>query len=69
LIRESAAYVARVATITDAGGALESQRDRVVSRLSKVSSEQAAFRYAPGKWSVTEVIGHISDNERVFAYG
>ena len=65
---ESAAYVDRVETITDAGGALESQRDRVVSRLSKLSSEQAAFRYAPGKWSVTEMIGHVSDNERVFAY-
>ena len=64
----SAAYVARVEPITDAGGALESQRDRFVSRLSGLSGEQAAFRYAPGKWSVTEVIGHVSDNERVFAY-
>ena len=65
---DSAAYVARVEPITDAGGALESQRDRCVSRLSRLSGEQAAFRYAPDKWSVTEVIGHVSDNERVFAY-
>ena len=65
---ESGRYVARVETITDAGGALESQRDRVMARLSKLSSEQTAFRYAPGKWSVNDVIGHISDNERVFAY-
>ena len=65
---ESGRYVARVETITDAGGALESQRDRVTARLSTLSSEQTAFRYAPGKWSVNEVIGHVSDNERVFAY-
>src|SRR6188474_3233940 len=65
---ESGRYVARVETITDAGGALESQRDRVTARLSKLSSEQTAFRYAPGKWSVNEVIGHVSDAERIFAY-
>jgi hypothetical protein len=33
-----------------------------------LSGEQAAYRYALGKWSVAEVIGHLSDNERVFAY-
>ena len=25
-------------------------------------------RYAPGKWSVKEVIGHLADAERIFAY-
>ena len=65
---EHAGYVTRVEQIADAGGALESQRDRFVARLSGLSGEQAAFRYAPGKWCVTEVIGHVSDNERVFAY-
>ena len=50
---EHAGYVARVEAIADAGGALELQRDRVVARLSRLSGEQAAFRYAPGKWSVT----------------
>jgi hypothetical protein len=65
---ESGTYIARVETITDAGGALESQRDRVMARLSTLSGGQAAFRYAPGKWSVNDVIGHSADNERVFAY-
>lgn len=64
----AAPYVARVEPITDAGGALETQRDRVVSRLSSLSGEQAAFRYAPRSWSVTEMIGHMSDAERVFSY-
>lgn len=36
--------------------------------LSGVSEAQAMFRYQPGKWSVKEVLGHITDGERVFAY-
>ena len=36
--------------------------------LSGVTEPQALFRYAPGKWSVKEVLGHIIDGERVFGY-
>lgn len=36
--------------------------------LSGVSEPQAGFRYAPDKWSVKEVLGHMMDCERVFAY-
>jgi DinB family protein len=64
----AAAYVARIGAVDDAGRQLETQRDRVVSLLSGLSAAQAASRYAPGKWSVTEVVGHLSDAERVFAY-
>ncbi len=32
------------------------------------SEELAAFRYAEGKWSVKEVVGHITDCERIFGY-
>jgi len=64
----AAGYVARVDAVLDAGRALETQRDRVVAVLSPLSNEQAAFRYAPGKWSVTEIAGHLADAERIFAY-
>ena len=56
-----ARYIARVDSVTDAGRQFEAQRDRVAARLSRLSSDQAAFRYAPGKWSVTEVVGHVAD--------
>lgn len=36
--------------------------------LAAASEEQAMHRYAPGKWSVKEVVGHLCDAERIFAY-
>jgi hypothetical protein len=36
--------------------------------LRAVRPEKADFAYAPGKWSVKEVIGHMGDVERVMAY-
>lgn len=36
--------------------------------LSDLPEEKAEFRYAPGKWSLKEVIGHISDTERIMSY-
>lgn len=40
---------------------------RTVALLTPLDETQAAFRYAPGKWSVKEVVGHVIDAERVFA--
>jgi hypothetical protein len=36
--------------------------------LSGLSEQQAAYRYAPGKWSLKEALGHVTDTERIFAY-
>ncbi len=33
--------------------------------LETLTEEQGNFRYAPGKWSVKQVIGHITDHERI----
>lgn len=33
-----------------------------------IDAQKVDFRYAPGKWSVREVFGHIVDSERVFSY-
>jgi hypothetical protein len=48
--------------------ALEHQVRETTQLLEGLSESQAAHRYAPDKWSVKEVIGHLSDSERVFAY-
>ena len=41
---------------------------RTSELLDGVSAESETYRYAPGKWSVREVVGHLIDTERVFAY-
>lgn len=33
-----------------------------------LSDSAALARYAPGKWSVKEVVGHLADSDRVFSY-
>jgi uncharacterized damage-inducible protein DinB len=47
---------------------LQDQRRELIALLSPLSDEQADFCYAPGKWSIKEVLGHVIDAERIFAY-
>lgn len=61
------AYISRVA----AGNIIEvlgHQIEDTVALLHGLSDAQAKSRYAPEKWSVKEVVGHLSDSERVFGY-
>ncbi|MDP9120259.1 MAG: DinB family protein [Acidobacteriota bacterium] len=47
---------------------LDAQLTAVGSLAQAVPEERAGYRYAPGKWSIREVLGHLIDTERVFAY-
>jgi hypothetical protein len=53
---------------TDVIGALESQRRQMLLLLSGRSEADGDFRYAPDKWTVKQLLGHVSDTERIFAY-
>jgi uncharacterized damage-inducible protein DinB len=52
----------------DIATALADQGKKTASLLRAITDEKASFRYAPGKWSVKQVIGHFTDAERIFAY-
>lgn len=47
---------------------LTRQGDQIKASLSHIPEVRGAHRYAPGKWSVRQVIGHISDTERIMTY-
>jgi uncharacterized damage-inducible protein DinB len=47
---------------------LETQFREMKQLLDPLTDRQADFRYAPGKWSIKETLGHVNDAERVFAY-
>lgn len=48
--------------------ALNEQRRETMLLLSGRSDADGDFRYAPDKWSAKQVIGHVNDTERIFAY-
>lgn len=47
---------------------LQQQVDATRAVFGTVSEERAGYRYAPEKWSIREVVGHLSDIERVMTY-
>lgn len=49
-------------------GTLDAQRRQMLLLLSGRDEAEGNFRYAPGKWTVGEVLGHVCDTERIFAY-
>lgn len=53
---------------TDAIAILRAQRLTTATLLGAVPESRAGFRYAEGKWSLREVVGHVSDAERIFSY-
>lgn len=64
---EAGRYVACVPG-DDALVPLLAQVEAATRRLASLPEARALHRYAPGKWSVKEVVGHLADTERVYAY-
>ncbi len=52
----------------DVLAALEDQRRQMVLLLSGFTEADGDLRYAPDKWSLKEVLGHINDTERIMSY-
>ncbi len=60
-------YIDRV-TGDDILGTLQSQLDTTLSALTGISEEKSLHRYAADKWSIRQLLNHVTDTERVFVY-
>jgi hypothetical protein len=70
-VSEYAPYYDRYISLVPDGDILEilrKQAESTAGLLSGLREEQGELRYAPDRWSVKELIGHIIDTERMFAY-
>lgn len=67
---EFLSYYERYISLVPAGdvvATLDAQMADTQQLLRGLPSSIATYRYAPGKWSVNELIGHLVDSERIFA--
>jgi uncharacterized damage-inducible protein DinB len=60
-------YIERVQS-DDVLGVLEGQLDQTRTFLPGISEEKSLHRYAPDKWSIRQVLNHVTDTERVFLF-
>jgi DinB superfamily len=63
-----AGYVGKIRDGEDLMTVMESQLDEVRAAFGRFPEARGSHRYAPNKWSVKELLGHLSDVERIFTY-
>ena len=64
-------YYTRYTDLVPDGDIIQTLRNQIQATLEllrSVPAEKETFRYAEGKWSLREVIGHLLDTERVFSF-
>jgi uncharacterized damage-inducible protein DinB len=68
---EHSAYIARYVNLVPdgpIGETLARQFEEDLPIYRGISEEKGAYRYAPGKWTVKQVLGHMIDTERIIGY-
>jgi uncharacterized damage-inducible protein DinB len=60
-------YISLVAG-SDILATLDAQRRQTMTLLCGRDEDDGDFRYAPDKWTAKQVLGHLCDTERIFAY-
>lgn len=58
-------YINRVSS-DDILSVLQSQLDETLPFLRGITEEKSLYRYAPEKWNIRQMWGHVNDTERVF---
>lgn len=68
---EAAEYYFRYIDLVPSGdiyAILDAQLAETLGFLRGISDERSLSRYAPDKWSIRQVVSHVNDTERVFAF-
>lgn len=68
---EYAPYYQTYVSLVPAGDVVETmtgQLDEVRALLGSIPEERAGYAYDAGKWSIKQLVGHVNDTERIFAY-
>ena len=68
---EHAAYYSRYTDLvpeTDILAVLRREASETQKVLATIDESRAGFRYAPDKWTIRQLVGHVEDSERVFTY-
>lgn len=67
---EYLAYYGRYISLVPEGdirAILAKQNESTITLLRGLSESQGGYRYAPGKWTIKELVAHLTDSERIFA--
>jgi uncharacterized damage-inducible protein DinB len=71
LATEYAPYYGKYVSLVPPGNilhTLDRQLDDTLALLQSIPESRGTARYAPDKWSIKELVGHMSDTERIFGY-
>ncbi len=61
-------YVSKAIPFPDPVARLVAQKHELLGMLQSLPGAKRSHRYAGGKWTIAEVLGHLIDAERIFAY-
>jgi hypothetical protein len=61
-------YISLVPSEGDLITLLREQSKEIFALLEGLTEEQGSYRYAPEKWSIKQMIGHLTDNDRIMSY-
>ena len=68
---EHAPYYEKYVSLVPEGDIISTlgrQAEATLNLLGSIPESRANHRYAPDKWSIKELVGHVIDGERVFSY-
>jgi uncharacterized damage-inducible protein DinB len=65
---EYAAWAKGYVAAVDGDDVVQALTTQLTDFLTLVAPLDGAYSYAPGKWTVNQILGHVTDAERIFAY-